>query len=60
MLHSKKETEKLISDIKKISELIIIDDKKLEKKRKRLFKKIKKDGIESILKKEGDSCEDDE
>ena len=60
MLHSKKETEKLISDIEKISEFIIIDDKTLEKKRKKLFKKIKKDGIEAILKKEGDSCEDDE
>ena len=53
MKHSKKETEKLISEVKDLYEIIVIDDK-LKKEMKKMFKKIKKEGIESIMKKDGE------
>ena len=54
MKHSKKETEKLINEVKDLYDVIVIDDDKLKKKMKKMFKKIKKEGIESIMKKDGE------
>lgn len=54
MKHSKKETEKLINEVKDLYDVIVIDDDKLKKEMKKMFKKIKKEGIESIMKKDGE------
>ena len=58
MKHSKKETEQLISDIENISEFIIIKDPKLRKKLDKVFKKVRKEGVGSIMTKDGETDED--